>query len=161
MIIHLDIDGVLADFEGYWFSLSGKRYHEYASRGEFWREAVRYPDLYQKLPVMKDARWLVDDIRSMIKGTDHEIEVLTAIPLLETFPQAARHKEEWIKKHFSRKWKFKIGPHAVDKQNHARPGDVLIDDQLRNIEQWNAAGGVGIHHTSVPRTLKELKMVLK
>jgi len=160
-VIHLDMDGVLADFAGYWYKVSGKRFDEYATRSEFWKEAILFPNLYQDLPPMEHSRWLVDDIRKMIKGTDFEIEILTAIPLLQTFPLAATHKELWVKKHFSRKWKFKTGPHAVDKQKHAKPGDVLIDDQLRNIEQWIEAGGIGIHHTSVPKTLAELKSIVR
>lgn len=161
MIIHVDMDGVLADFEGYWFNLSGRKYDDYATRSEFWREAVKYPNLYLELKPMKDCRMLTDGIRKLVKGKDIQIEILTAIPLLETFPLAAQHKETWVRKHISRKWKFKIGPHAVDKQNHAKPGDVLIDDQVRNIDQWNAVGGVGIIHTSAASTLKQLKRIIK
>lgn len=160
-IIHLDMDGVLADFAGYWLKVSGRSFEDYATRGEFWREAIKFPNLYQDLKPMKDARHLTDGIREIIKGKDIAVEILTAIPLLETFPLAAEHKATWVKKHFSRKWKFKTGPHAVDKQNHAKPGDILIDDQLRNIDQWNAAGGIGIHHTSAVKTLKELKTIVR
>ena len=155
------MDGVLADFENYWFKISGKRYEEYDTKSAFWRECVKHPTIYQDLELMHDANVLVDGVKALIKGRDVSIEILTAIPLLETFPQAAVHKELWIKKYFSSKWKFKIGPHAVDKQKHALPGDVLIDDQLRNIDQWMAAGGIGIHHTSAVKTLKELKIIVR
>lgn len=161
MIIHLDMDGVLADFEGRWFQLTGRRYSDYASRNEFWREAKQFPNIYWELKPLKDSRWLVDDIKKMIKGKDIQIEILTALPSMVDFPLAERHKEAWVRKHFSNKWKFKTGPFAVDKQKHARPGDVLIDDRERNIEQWNAAGGTGILHISTPATLKQLKVVLK
>ena len=34
---------------------------------------------------------------------------------------------------------------------------VLIDDYIKNIKDWEAKGGFGIHHTAVPKTLGELK----
>jgi len=160
MIIHLDMDGVLVDFEGYWFELTGRRCDDY-DRSEFWKEAVQYPNLYQDLKPLKDAHRLVDGIRALIKGKDAQIEILTALPSMADFPLAERHKEECVRKHFSNKWKFKTGPFAVDKQKHAKPGNVLIDDKSRNIDQWKAAGGIGILHTSAARTLRILKDVLK
>ena len=33
---------------------------------------------------------------------------------------------------------------------------VLIDDYIKNIKEWEQKGGIGIHHTSVSKTLKEL-----
>ena len=35
--------------------------------------------------------------------------------------------------------------------------NVLIDDYIKNIKEWEAKGGIGIHHTAVPKTLNELK----
>ena len=160
MIIHLDMDGVLADFKGYWFKLTGRRCDDY-NRGEFWKEAVQYPNIYWELSPMKDSRFLVDNIKDMIKGKDIQIEILTALPSMAEFPLAAKHKEAWVKKHFSGKWKFKTGPFAVDKQKHAKPGDILIDDKSRNIDQWKAAGGTGILHTSAARTIHILKDIIK
>ena len=160
MIIHLDMDGVLADFEGYWFKLTGRRCADY-DRKEFWEEAVQYPNIYWELSPMKDSRFLVDNIKDMIKGKDIQIEILTALPSMAEFPLAAKHKEAWVKKHFSGKWKFKTGPFAVDKQKHAKPGDILIDDKSRNIDQWIAAGGTGIIHTSAAKTIHILKDILK
>ena len=34
---------------------------------------------------------------------------------------------------------------------------VLIDDYIKNINEWEAKGGIGIHHTAVPTTINELK----
>ena len=33
----------------------------------------------------------------------------------------------------------------------------LIDDNLKNIEAWRKGGGLGIHHTSIFKTIKELR----
>jgi len=35
--------------------------------------------------------------------------------------------------------------------------NILIDDYMKNIEEFNAKGGIGIHHTDTGKTLRELK----
>ena len=47
------------------------------------------------------------------------------------------------------------------KQAYAKDTDgepnVLVDDYIKNIKEWEAKGGIGIHHTSVPKTINDLK----
>ena len=40
---------------------------------------------------------------------------------------------------------------AGDKPN------VLIDDYIKNINEWEAKGGIGVHHTDVSKTISILK----
>jgi len=35
--------------------------------------------------------------------------------------------------------------------------NLLIDDYIKNIHEWEAMGGIGVHHTSPSNTLAELK----
>jgi len=47
-----------------------------------------------------------------------------------------------------------------DKQKYATTNgkpNVLIDDYIKNINEWEAKGGIGIHHTNVSKTISELK----
>ena len=46
---------------------------------------------------------------------------------------------------------------AAKKQNYAAPNHILIDDRKSNIDQWIAAGGIGILHTSASDTISQLK----
>jgi hypothetical protein len=46
---------------------------------------------------------------------------------------------------------------ARDKRDHAKEGDVLVDDQLRHSALWVEAGGVFIHHHSAAQSLKALR----
>jgi hypothetical protein len=48
---------------------------------------------------------------------------------------------------------------ASQKQQYASPTSILIDDRQKNIDQWNAAGGVGILHTNTANTIKQLKQL--
>lgn len=45
------------------------------------------------------------------------------------------------------------------KAQMARPGDILIDDLPRNIDDWRAAGGTGILHTDARSTLRALALL--
>ncbi len=46
------------------------------------------------------------------------------------------------------------------KQQFAMDGDkpcVLIDDYIKNIKEWEAKGGIGVHHTNVNSSINQLK----
>jgi len=45
---------------------------------------------------------------------------------------------------------------ARDKRDHAKEGDVLVDDQDRHRHLWEGAGGIFIHHRSAARSLDRL-----
>ena len=47
---------------------------------------------------------------------------------------------------------------ARDKRDHAREGDVLVDDQLKHRHLWEEVGGVFIHHRNARDTLEQLAM---
>ena len=67
---------------------------------------------------------------------------------------------KWLSKNTKFK-KFNI--HLVlrsEKQQYAMTDgkpNVLIDDYIKNIREWEAKGGIGIHHTDVGKTINELK----
>ena len=76
-------------------------------------------------------------------------------------PTSKLGKMKWLKKNTS----FKRGNvHLVlrsQKKSYAKTKEekpnVLIDDYGKNIKEWVAAGGIGIHHTDVGKTISELK----
>lgn len=161
MIIHLDMDGVLADFETGFRRHTLRSIDSFNDSSEFWKFAEGFDHLYADLPMMPDARYLIENVRDIAREYGFQIEILTAIPSMNTMPYAAKDKEAWIKEYCPYGWKFKTGPYSVHKQFHAKPGDILIDDKIRNIEQWNAAGGIGIHHTSAAQSVRKLKRIVK
>ena len=46
---------------------------------------------------------------------------------------------------------------TTDKAAWAGPDRILIDDKKEAIEPWEAAGGIGILHTSAADTIRKLK----
>ena len=47
--------------------------------------------------------------------------------------------------------------YASRKKELATPESILIDDRQVNIDQWEAAGGIGILHTSADDTIQQLQ----
>jgi hypothetical protein len=37
-----------------------------------------------------------------------------------------------------------FGPYSKDKQYHAQPGDILVDDRTSNCTEWNAVHGIAV-----------------
>ena len=156
-ILNLDMDGVLADFDRHFIDLHGQHPKGLAT-DQFWECVTKDPRWFSKLPVMHDSDILVAGACSWAKENGYEVHVLTALPSMVTMEHSENDKRDWLNKHFemSVNWKFKVGPFAMDKQKHCNPGDILIDDVDKNIDQWNAAGGIGILHTSATDSLEQL-----
>ena len=75
-------------------------------------------------------------------------------------PTSKVGKYKWLSKNTN--WK-KSHIHLVmrsQKQAYAvtngRP-NVLIDDYIKNINEWEKKGGIGVHHTDVSKTISEVK----
>ena len=70
-------------------------------------------------------------------------------------------KMKWLRKNAKLTQRGRI--HLVlrkQKQDFAMTNNkpnVLIDDHLKNIKEWESKGGTGIHHLSVRSSLNELK----
>ena len=75
-------------------------------------------------------------------------------------PTSRLGKMKWLKKNTD----FKRGRILIvkrsQKKNYAKTGDkpnILIDDYIKNINEWERSGGIGVHHTNVSKTISELK----
>ena len=157
--IYVDMDGVLADFFTEWGKLMGK---------DNWRdigleqipaalEKIRQTEnFWLDLPLTKNAKNLLN----LIKDVKGEYSICSSP--LPGDPNSEPHKLEWIKKHLN----F-FPPKDViithDKTKYAVQKDgtpnILIDDYGKNINAWEAAGGVGFKHKDhkFERTAKDIK----
>jgi hypothetical protein len=138
--LYLDCDGVLADFDKGATAVLGLPPRAFEKRhglGRFWQKLATAPDFYFSLPLMDDAMELFEAVRHT------NPVILTGLPHGNW---AAGQKVRWAAKHFP--GTRIITTMARDKRDHAREGDVLVDDQDKHRDPWTAKGGIFIHHTS-------------
>lgn len=155
--IYIDMDGVLADFFGEWAKLMDKKH---------WTKIDDFPDALQKirdteqfwldLPILPQAKQLL----ALIKQLKGEYNICST-PLADD-PKSEPHKREWIKKNLA----F-FPPKNIyithDKPQYATQQDgtpnILIDDYGKNVEAWEAAGGIGFKYKDhkFERTAKDIK----
>lgn len=146
--LYLDCDGVLADFEAGATAVLGlppRAFQDRFGPRRFWQKLAAAPDFYFSLPLMADATELFDAVRHL------EPIILTGLP---RGGWAADQKVRWAAHHFP--GTEIITTMARDKHDHARQGDVLVDDLVKHQHLWEAAGGVFVHHTSAASTIAAL-----
>ncbi len=146
--LYLDCDGVLADFDKGATAILGLPPRAFEKRhglGRFWQRLAAAPDFYFGLPLMPDAMELFEAVRHL------KPIILTGLP---GGNWAAVQKVRWADEYFH--GTRIITTLARDKRNHAKAGDVLVDDQLRHRHLWEEMGGIFIHHRDARRSLAEL-----
>ena len=147
--IYCDMDGVLVDFESGYEKLTGIDLKgEYRPGVEdFWKPieqaGVKY---WASLKWMPDGKQLWGYIKQ------YTPELLSAPSKSES---SKIGKYVWVKNNLP--GTKLILRYASRKKELANPESILIDDRQVNIDQWEAAGGIGILHTSTDNTIQQLQ----
>jgi 5'(3')-deoxyribonucleotidase len=148
--IYLDMDGVLADFNTAartFFNASREEQAAADAAGrwpkERWATIRECTHFYRTLPKMPQADELVALARRFRDELDWDLKILTAIPQNNDMHEAFQDKFEWIQEYYP-DIKMHFGPYSQDKQFHARPGDILVDDRTSNCTEWAAAHGTAV-----------------
>jgi 5'(3')-deoxyribonucleotidase len=151
--LFVDLDGVLADFDGFYFSQFGIRPDRHApDPPDFWPRIHRHGRFFRDLPMLPDALALWEGV----KERHPEPIILTGVP---KSPIVEEHKREWVREHISPVAPVICCP-SRDKRKHAAPGDVLIDDWHRYRHLWEDMGGIFILHVDAVSSLAALDRVL-
>jgi hypothetical protein len=146
--LYLDCDGVLADFDTGAAAVLGmhpKKFEERHGLGRFWQKLAHAPDFYFSLPLLPGAMKLFDAVRHL------DPIILTGLPRGNW---AADQKMRWAARHFP--GVRMITCMARDKRDHAKEGDVLVDDNDKFRHLWEQAGGIFVHYRGVDAALEEL-----
>ena len=147
--LYLDCDGVLADFNkgaAAVLNMHPRAFEKRHGIGRFWAKLTRAPDFYFGLPLLPGATQLFEAVRHL------DPVILTGLPHGNW---AADQKVRWAAHHFP--GVRIITTMARDKRDHAKEGDVLVDDQLRHAHLWEQAGGIFVHHKDAKASLSELR----
>ena len=150
--IYCDLDEVLVDFLRGADAAVGGDFAKMAS-DERWNKLNQIKGFWVNLGWKPNAKRLHDFI---IKYDSHILSAFTGRD-----PTSKVGKMKWVKKNTGFK---RANIHLVlrsQKQAYAKTREekpnVLIDDYVRNIREWENKGGIGIHHTDVGKTINDLK----
>jgi hypothetical protein len=171
----IDMDGVFVDFLGGaidWFGCE-KTIEDDWPQGEWGDEKV-FIEFFGKTfdqfwPGVQDEKfWAGLDFTYDGKAFLKFMRPLKPVILTSPSFGGATGKQMWIKKHAPKylySGRYLIGP---GKNYVAREGAVLIDDYEKNIDEWKAAGGIGIlyprpwnHLYFIPDPLKWVTELVK
>ena len=149
--IYCDLDEVLVDFMRGANAAVGGDFVK-MDKDERWNTVNQTKGFWANLGWKPNAKRLHSFI---IKYNPHVLSAYTGRD-----PTSKVGKMKWLKKNAN----FKRGNiHLVlrsQKKDFATTDDkpnILIDDYDKNIREWEAKGGIGIHHTDVGKTISELK----
>ena len=123
-----------------------------ADKEKRWNAINQTKGFWANLEWMPGAKRLWDFI------SKYDTEILSAYSGRD--PSSRTGKLKWL----SKNTKIKRGKINLvmrsDKQKYAMTDgkpNVLIDDYIKNIKEWETKGGIGVHHTNVSKTISELK----
>lgn len=176
--VYCDLDGVLANFyagmEKY-IGVPQKNVNHFLTNQDGWAKIEKKePHLFAKLPMLPDAKGLMNGLLSFRDKGQIDLYILTAIPDEWASSPTMRKvaildKVQWVTRHFQKiPARNVIVVRREEKQNYAQthidagdPPPVLIDDYGKNITEWESAGGFGIKHTGSMSSLRALYTYLE
>jgi hypothetical protein len=144
--LYLDIDGVLADFDGQFYKMTGKYPHQ-VDKKQLWMVVNSVDDYFARLDLMYEAEYLWEYCKQ------YNPKFLTGLPSKQG---GKEQKIGWVIEKFGTEYETIVVPKR-DKQLYSGVDKVLVDDTLVNIEQWASKGGIGILHSDVWETIDKLE----
>ncbi len=169
--LYVDLDGVMSDLVAKWAELTGYSRddieHGYWTNREMkkkiWKTTNRAlkqgVEIWYDLDLMPGAMTLWQFLVRNAGTVGYEIEILTATGRMRQ-EEVADMKHRWVAKHLSSTVGVITVQDGVDKARYAEEDAILIDDQQKNIDAWERAGGVGILHTDAESTINQLRKKL-
>ncbi|MBP3195035.1 MAG: hypothetical protein J6M05_05160 [Cardiobacteriaceae bacterium] len=162
--IYIDLDGVLADFDGGVLKFCGYKLPDYNLPREkvfnekLWQDLSQVPNFYRKLELILGAKELFN---FAVEKFGNKVEILSAIPRPEkNILNATEDKIAWCREYLSADIKVNLC-YREEKQAFCLGKEYfLIDDLKRNIQEWENSGGTGILFINPEQTISQLKNLL-
>jgi uncharacterized HAD superfamily protein len=155
--IWVDMDGVLCDFSSRYEELFGIAPDKAESNAKFYP----YFEHFIKNGHFATLDWYPGgkELIATLNSINVPKEILSSTAQEDHFHDISQQKRTWLNTN-NIAYPATFVPGKKHKAKYATPNSILIDDHPKNIEQWNAAGGIGIMHTDVTSTIAMLDMYL-
>ena len=153
--IYLDMDGVIADFVKRYkelYHMEPREAEKHDKFKKFFDEFIQNNN-FATLEPMPHAMDAIAYLRKLHVPT----QILSSTANEKYHDAIAKQKMIWLQK-YGITFTPILVPGKRLKQQYAAPDKILIDDTQVNIDQWVAAGGIGILHKDWETTITILKM---
>ena len=151
--IYCDLDQVLCAFLKGASKALGKDFTK-SDRETRWKTIANTKGFWDNLEWMPGSKKLYQRIAK------YDPYILSAYSERDVNSRQGKYK--WIQKNTRIPKSRVILVKRVQKQSYATVNgqpSVLIDDYIKNIKEWESKGGIGVHHTDVSKTLRELSNI--
>ena len=153
--IYCDMDGVLCNFEQAAQKAVKMPLSQWALEPrKKWQPIMQTKNFWSTLP------WNPGGQRLWSFISKYDPHILSAYVEQTSDPSCIPGKSKWARTKLGMSGSKVNLVKRREKQNFAKVGGmptILIDDYIKNINQFRARGGIGIHHTSTAKTISELK----
>jgi len=155
--IYCDMDGVLCDFKSAAIKTTGMsidKWMENNSELDKWKPIIDKKDFWYNLPWQPGGQQLWSYINN------YQPHILSAYVEHAADPNCIPGKRSWAVSHLGIPANRINLVKRKEKQNYAKVNGepaLLIDDYIKNVNQFKARGGYGILHISTANTISQLK----
>lgn len=155
--IYVDMDGVLADFDGGFYNIAGK-----SSDGVNNEELWGYIQSYGKAKFFSELSWLPGSQEMWKFITDNflKVKILSALGKSDKIDnQTTQGKMSWLSHNIPNLHSSDIilVENKHRKRHYSKAGDIIIDDTPVVIQEWTKKSGIGILHKTASDTINQLK----
>ena len=148
--IYCDMDQVLCAFMKAADSAVGGSFVQ-ADKTDRWNKINQVKGFWENLEWMPGAKALYKKIMK------YDAHILSAYSGRD--PTSRTGKMKWLAKNTDfKRSKINLVMRSQKQRFATTDGkpNVLVDDYIKNIKEWESKGGIGVHHTTVSKSIGEL-----
>jgi hypothetical protein len=158
--IYVDLDGVVANFKAHYHAVTGYDFNSVPDTKTRWNMLEQHRvGFYKDIPPYIGFRDFMSEVNGMAVEKGYLVCLLSALPTVLPFTTARPEKEEWSK-YYLPGFPLYLSESSEEKSKLCKKGDIIIDDNPRNVAQWMKAGGIAIRHISFKDSLVQLRELL-
>jgi hypothetical protein len=138
MIVYIDMDGVVADFDRHFLDMYSVPMNELSNKNKslFWDDWCERDKFFRSSPPIEEGLLMLEEIDLM--GVNWSF--LTSTGGKKRHTEIGIQKLEWLKKHWGDPCEFALATGTLGKAKHAHLDAFLIDDRQKVVDAFRKDG---------------------